>query len=459
MKFSLKERLVLLFSNTAFLLLYTFLHFNNRYAADDHWYAYNVKTKGIIDAAIYVYQTWTPRPAKMLLINCIMSVFDERIALFLFGIVALLLFVVVVKKFFELIFVKLQAEVSNFDLYNLSISFTALFFFSCFSIAETWFWFCSAIAYLFAIVMALWGTYFFITGKGKLLNLCLSILCFLYLFGAAELLAASIAFLMVIGTLVYLLKNRTEAFKNKYWPQFSIITFIGLIVVGFVYLGVGTQFRKSLMPEASVFNGVKAEIISFGILFIKKIPMRLPYILLTGLPFVLLGSKIKELPYKISSMVIKSSVAFVVISSLILLPSSYVMSELAPDRALTLICLLLAAYSALIFIVIGFKYSNSISFQKTVFVLSVFTFIFLGYTAFSQINIVGKYFDAVKVREEKVLAAKQNNFKGVLIVDSLPYSGMLYNDELATDTADHRNKFYKMYYGLEFGVCVKSQKE
>ncbi len=144
MKLLAKEKILFYFIIAVFSLLYLFLVFNNRYAADDHWFVYNAKLRGIIGAEKFVYETWTPRPTEILLLNTLSVFLPEKTVIVLYGLSVFVLLFFIVRNYLTLICKSFKIEISKSDLLIFSFVFISLFFFSCFSIDETWFWLCSS---------------------------------------------------------------------------------------------------------------------------------------------------------------------------------------------------------------------------------------------------------------------------------------------------------------------------
>lgn len=77
------------------------------------------------------------------------------------------------------------------------------------------------------------------------------------------------------------------------------------------------------------------------------------------------------------------------------------------------------------------------------------------YIIFSQFIISQKFAKAYDERLLIIENAKKNNYKGVLELQKLPLEGMLYWDELSTDTSYFTNKHLKAGLELTFGIKLK----
>ena len=93
---------------------------------------------------MYTAQTWTPRPAEMLLYNILVKYLTQQMALVTYGSIVMILLVVGLYKLLQLLAKAFKLKIAVGILFNFSILFSMAFFFSSVSIGETWFWLCSS---------------------------------------------------------------------------------------------------------------------------------------------------------------------------------------------------------------------------------------------------------------------------------------------------------------------------
>jgi len=115
--------------NILFLLLYSILVYYNRYAADDYFFEYNARSRGIWGGIVYQYNAWTGRPAETFLLNVLATFFSEHMVLMIYGVSALLLLFLAIFKLTQFILNRLSLEISTFLILNFSLLFCCLFFF------------------------------------------------------------------------------------------------------------------------------------------------------------------------------------------------------------------------------------------------------------------------------------------------------------------------------------------
>jgi hypothetical protein len=444
-----------------FLGFYWLLLYHNRYAADDYFFVYDAKVRGVIGAAVFTAQTWTPRPAEMLMYNTLTKYLPEQVVLIGYGLVALLLLVIAICKLFKAGANYLGLQLSNLNLINYALLFCCSFFFVTISIGETWFWLCSSMGYLLSLVAFLWGLVFLINKKHTLAIYILLLMCFAYVMGAAETFAVFVLVVLWGYLVIVFYKNRgglIKLFSDVSFKKLFVVSLVCLVILLIIYLGVGTQFRRSLLKQASVFDTFLISTKAMAFLLIKRMPDKLPYLLLFSIPFLwlgkqLIGNALAALVFSKRSLLI-ICISFLILTFISLIPAAYIMSDRGPDRSLTINAFLFAALFAYLFIYIGYKtYGLDIKFIiPGALLVNTSLIIFM---AVQQYGVINNYSKAVDKRIEFVELENKNGRTELLELEPLPQSGLFYSAELSSDTAYYKNTFFKQRFGLKFSCVVK----
>lgn len=176
------------------------------------------------------------------------------------------------------------------------------------------------------------------------------------------------------------------------------------------------------------------------------------------MPWMLLGQEMpsgekvelkKLLPQFIKSLFVVDMLLFILI-----LPASWILYELAPDRALSQVSLLLTIYSSFVFFYIGYKVKMEKKFsERIVSVALVLTVFVLSFHIYNQYSITSKFADEYDKRIKYVMQENSLGRKNTVFFEHLPPSGMIYSDELSADSLS--NIPFEKTYGLKFHVAVR----
>jgi len=453
---------LLVLNNLLFSGLYCLLLFFNRYAADDYYTVFNARTRGILGSTWYIYQTWTPRPAAVFLSSALTGHFQERSVLIGYGLIVLFLLATAAFKLLQFFCKKAEIHFSNFVLFNFSALFCCAFFFSSVSIAETWFWFCSSIAYLFSLAAFLWGLVFLLNGKTNVINSVALSVCLVYVMGAAESFGVFVMLLCVAGILlfIYRFRKNTRELKNSHlFKMLFSITCFSLIALSFIYFGTGTQSRKAMLRQAAFIETFYLPARTMIYLFILKIPTKLPLLVLFSIPFSWAGNQLKN--NLLASLLFTSKslriacVGFLVLSYSALLPACYIMADRGPERSFTINSFLLVLLFIYLFAYLGYKIKDKRVMLITASGLSLSS----GLLIFSivwQLNSAPLYANAVDKRIEVVKAENKKGRTASLDLEPLPPNGFYYSAELSPDTNFYNNVFFRKGLGLNFSCRVNN---
>ena len=443
-----------------FLLLYIILLYYNRYAADDYFFVYNAKLRGVFGAALFTAQTWTPRPTEMLFYNFLTKYFSEQVVLISYGASVMGLLLAVVYRLLGLGSKHLDLHLPIRRRINYSILFSCSFFFASVSIGETWFWLCSSFGYLLSLVAFLWAMDLLLNKKNDWRTYFFLILCITYVGGAAETFAAFS--LIVCWIFVFILCFRRKFLfiqlkQDILFKKLAVISCLSIVGLVFIYFGPGTQFRKSLLTQASVVSTSIIAAKTLAYLLVKKFPFKILTLVLFSSPFFLLGNRVgkTKLSQKVFSRItllkFSALVFFLVFISLV--PACYIMSDRGPERSFTIVSFLFTLLAAYLFTLIGYKTKTNQMKPIAVFFLGM-SAVFLSYTISKLLPASKAYANAV---DERIVFVQKENEKGrreLLQLEPLPPSGFYYSAELSNDTADYKNTFFKQRYDLKFNCVV-----
>ena len=346
----------------AFLLLLNQLYAFNRLAVDDYFSVYAVKHFGVFGTVRYFYHTWSIRPVAVVLSLTLLHYLSEPQALYLTG----LLFIL---GFWLAMFVSISKLLpfKNYYLHPLyylvfSLMAVLLFFYGTISIPETWFWFCSSYDYLLPIIAFVFlfnlrprmSSLIFNSGSIHPLSFVFVLLLWAIVFGTSESFALFAVF--VFGAdYIY----QCTQLKRLQWHWFYTLVLIGLLSFLLLYIqSPGLQSRKQFLHQANLIDTLYINLRALGYLLLKWLPTRFLLLSLISMVFWLLP--IYNNPHSFVSRTVLQKFLGVILCLVYvsLLPTSYIMSDRGPDRALTISSMLitLGLFGVLFFV--GSKLQN-----------------------------------------------------------------------------------------------------
>ncbi len=461
-----KSYTVLLSSILAlFVCLLLMLCYFNRLATDDYYFIWDVRNHGIIKGVTSQYLEWCGRFAATFFMDIFYKWFDVEHTYYSFFpfLSALLLFsglYTLLQKTCSII----NLALTKYQTVLAAASFSALLFFLSIDIGESWFWFCGMSSYLWSIIAFIWGIAFLLNTKKSKRSLFASILCFIYIGGSSEVYSVIYGLLM-ISYLFYQYKKLTSLtvlFAAAYHKRLLIILIPFAISFLIFLVAPGNYLRDGLFPEHqfwySFFITAKS-FVKFGVFYL---PLKLHYILIFTVPFLLLGNTFKEKQNKLFDTSFKSifkqlSFAFVSVLFIFFLLVAYVMVETGPPRIWFLVSFLLSIYCSLIFFYAGYKGLLTIKQLRIIKNVSlVLGFCTLIFHLINHYSIASTY---ARANDERIMTIKELNeqiTKDTLIfLDPLPPSGMLYSTEIASDTSHFTNKELRLGYNLKFHIALR----
>lgn len=457
---------LLFFSAILFLLLFFVLSFYNRLAVDDLYYLGGYTEKGIWGCMRDLYMGYSARWAAYLFAAWVVSLNSFIFYQYVFGIVTLFFLLLIICLIIKRVF-RLQLNIDFPVKYSwlFAIILTCCLFFTSYSTGETWFWLVSVCIYLWSIIISLTLFYVLMQKKNNIVQIALLVICSVFIGGASESFALVIIFLLVAYLFfsnTVLKKNFTELILEK--RNLSIFTALCFLVISFAItmMAPGNEIRYGALPKADFAHLVWVQLKSFFKIIFIRTPLKLPYLLLFSMPWLVLGNALSPLSEKVKLFsFIKGNLKFLLLFTalvfIFLIPTSFVMAELGPDRSLSQVSFLIAFAFALLF----FKTGYCVEIKKTLLqpvkmFVAVCAVAVLLFHVINQYMVTKEYAIAYDKRMHYLLQLKNQQQKETVSLNALPASGMLYSAEISTDTAYFANTFLE--YGLHLPFSTKRKK-
>ncbi|MFA6924352.1 MAG: DUF6056 family protein [Bacteroidales bacterium] len=439
-----------------FALLFVFLSYNNRLTSDDFLFSSFVKENGIIGTTSFLYENWSGRWTAYSLANIVYFLYSKStIALFLFSIINLVFTILSVFTVFKILSKKTKIEIKNSFLFLLSLFFSSTFFYLTTNKGECWFWTISIPIYLLSLNFILLGFGLMFNDSKKFLNYFFIAICFIYIGGASEIYSL-LTILIFIVSLILLKKSNAPTYKKIIFGfVFCLLSFL------ITYLSAGNKIRATALPSPIFINGLKFSLLTLLYLLKNIVIKNFHLLILFSIIWFIAGTLINKnftannKNFRNPFLIFLSS--SLVIIFIIIFLSTYILSDIAPDRIL-IIAYFIISFSVFIYTFsLGFTIT-SLNKKLSVFILLssfiVLVFIQLGILK-NQYTITKQYSSDYDKRIEKLKSIKNEN--KVMSVEPLPTSGYLYSKDISVDTANQENKNIKKYLDLKFNVWLKQK--
>jgi hypothetical protein len=251
-------------------------------------------------------------------------------------------------------------------------------------------------------------------------------------------------------------------FKNSQTNKKITIALIFLMASFIItMMAPGNEVRYSALPKVSFDQTMWIQIKSFIKIIFIKTPVKFPYLLLFSFPWVILGIHFSSSKNKMvhAFLSIKKYIFFLLtLIFIFLIPTSFIMSELGPDRALSQISFLISIFFASAFFYFGYSVelnNTMIKFLKTGTV--IFSMGFLVFHILSQFQTEKKYAIAYDERMRLLSNLKTIKRTNEMALEPLPYPGMIYSAEISEDTSYFTNNFLEYALHLNFNVKKKNK--
>jgi hypothetical protein len=453
---------LLFFSGLCFIILYCVLSFNSRLASDDFYYLYLTNKYGALDGMIFQYANWSGRWSAHFL-ACTFLVFWKS-AFFLPAVDLITLggLYISMRSGLKKIFSKLEVNANGVLLPGLTIALITALFFASFSIGESWFWYIIIITYMWSLIAFLFICNYLFSESHNTFDTAWVFICALFIGGASESFAL-IFVLILITTGVYGYRKNSEIPNHK-----KIFMVTGLILISFLIsvAAPGTEIRRSLLPQTDVLFKIITVIKSLVKYFIYYLPRHAGFIFLFSFPWLLFGNRFLKNKFSRQELMNVARICtyvFLIGLIVIYLPTVYIMSDAGPDRALLLVSFITVLYASIFFSVTGailvplkgFRIISTIIGDLSILVLIIFIYF--------QTTITGKFAGEYDKRINYLLekkksyddASSKGNSLGMIEVERLPESGMLYWEDLSPDTSYFTNKHLKAGLDLPYTVKIR----
>ena len=441
-----------------FLTLYLILSLHSRIAGDDYFYLWLKNTFGTWDGMIYQYNKWSGRWAAHWIGCAMISNWQNPVFLPIINLFTLVLLYFSLKKGFEKITALLKITIDNIIIPPLIIVLITTFFFTSFSIGETWFWYIIILTYLWSIIAFIFLLNLIFSFKNIFLTFIFIIVCSAYIGGASESYALIFLFSLIA---IFLYRKKLNINKSFTIIDYKLILAISALLLSFSisYFAPGTEIRHSLLPHTPILEKLQIFSKSYIKYFLRFLPDKIIYLLLFSFLWLYIGSKYLKKSFKEKEVIktIKNiTLLFLVFLVVTLLPTSFIMSETGPGRSLSIVSLLTVIYYAILFSLLGiFIDTNKIFYKILLSSLSLISILFLIFTIYSQYKVAKLFSQACDERLQSIKTALLNNQKETLELNKIPPEGMLYWDELSEDTTHFTNKHLRDGLNLPFQVKLK----
>lgn len=441
---------------TLFLALYLILAFNARFTGDDFFYLWLRKLFGSWNGMIYQYNDWSGRWTAHYVACKLISGWTNILFLPVIFLSTLTLLYSSVQLGLKKILKFYCVELSKNNLSLFCLLFVATFFFSCYGIGETWFWYIIVITYLWSLIGFVFSLGLIFSGNNKFVNYLLIAVFSAFSGGASESFAMIFLSLLLVFLLYRMISLQISLQNSINMKILFAIVFLAASLV-FSIIAPGTEIRLSLLPETSMVDKLWIAAKSFGKYFIIYLPEKIGYIVLFAFPWVIVGSNFIKNRYEkiqIRRWFIRSTLFFILLLAVMFIPTSFIMSETGPDRALSIISFLTTIYFSLLFVLLGaIIHKENILLRYCYFIVSLISISFTSCTIFNQLHITANFSNACDERMLIIQNAYENKFDGILGLDKIPDAGMLHWEEITADTSHFNNKHLKN--GLELPFAVK----
>lgn len=433
----------------------------DRMAADDFSYTTLAVNQGILKAQVLWYTTFTGK-------------FINNFLVTIFGMMSsgsgstLIYFMITLLSLFSalLIFFKKNKGLNLGIIY--SVLFSLLFLVSYYFITpdkrESWYWLSGSVEYLWPTIFAIIAFAFAFEKKqttgGRVISFVMA-----FLVGAGSEVVATLLLGGLFLPLVYLAIT-----KNKLFSRLVII-FLGAslsFLIMFLAPGNAIRIKGPGSDEMSIVGAIfyslqkgpalTLTIIRNNFLFLSSLLISLSVF------FSFFGSKLDEyfVKEKIVEKIFLILVAPFFLSIIYMLPGYKALGRVLPSRAeidLSFIILICVFYAA--FYLSRIKIEKHFIIDKLIFITALGFFIssFLGFTKTiaEDIYIAKNYSGAFDSMFSKLKAAAAENKDQIVLVNSLPESGLIHSEKLNADSGHWANKPISDFFGLD-GIKIEELK-
>lgn len=375
------------------------------------------------------------------------------VTLFAFNIITISILIFLLYNITRILLEKISKTVLPRNLiFVFTLILTSALFFTSFNKGETWFWLVQVCTYLWSIIAFLVIILVILNNNNnKWLDSIILIISSVFTGGASE--SYAMIFILIL-ILSLILINTSELFKtifhNKKSVRNNLMLSILIICISFFITAIapGNEVRLNALPQPSLIERMVIPVKSFAGLLIFKISLIIPVLILFCLPWLILGNYFSSGNKKYNfRFEIKPFIYLILLLFVFILPTSIIMSETGPDRALAIISFILVFFFSGWFYYVGLNFNLNKEILKPVKVFSAPAIVFIMIVQiFIQYEKTSAYAKAYDARIHFLKNVK--NERVFLEVEPLPDSGMLYSAEISTDPLHFTNKFLASALGL-----------
>ncbi len=444
-----------------FLFLVLLLCFFNRLAADDFYFLFAQQQLGTIACVEYCYATFSGRWMAYSLTCGALQFAKAPYFLLVFGILTVSFIGLAIGNLIhrtnELVGMKMKRN----EIVLHSVLLLCTFFFVNFGIAETWFWYTSVCSYLLSSGALIFLITELSKSKVTLSSFFILIVFPLFIGGSSESFAViGILALLFVFTLSFSGHPKLRALvKTNHRIKLGLALVLLAVSFTITAWAPGNSIRLSMLPHPTVGSQLFAPFKAFvkvGFLTLKN---QFVYLILFSFPWFYLGFKQRgeEL---ISFFKFVKKIKFIFFATavmlfILILPSTMVLNETPPVRALEQFSFVLCFATALLFYAGGKQVvfaSRKVEFLSR---FSVWIMLVLLLTIIiNQYRVTSKYAELYDARME-ILKNRSMQNGAPLLLDSLPPSGMLYSAEISVDSNFYSNQHLQHALQLSRGIAVK----
>lgn len=449
-----QERIILaLMGINALVFVFIFLSvaWNYRLAADDFHHVAIVRELGIWDAMVFYYQNWNTRWSSILVTNTFLAFGDNKLVLFLFHTISLLLGFTAFFSIIRSLVKTLRIPLTHSDTIIAAIYLLLVAFYCSFSKEDSWFWITVNPMYLWGAFAALLGGSLLIQSWHTPTRLFLVALLFLYAGGASE--SDAICALVVLLYIGIQTRRNTSKWLDR--NALHIATIFCMIGFGISMTGEGIQIRREHLPHYPISERLLVGMWNYVKFNLMEIPLVLPIAIIGVTPIGFWGRKhlrfqlmsIKDVVWANRKLWLLADLMVAILAISI----GYVMSEMGPQRTwLPLTFLVLTVSTALAYQLGSWVYIHSRGKLFQLVCASQFLLIiFQVYSGYNQVTETSAYAAAVDERMETIAA--NHKTKDILELEPLPRSGWLFSSEISSDPSHFTNQHLQQYFQTE---CV-----
>lgn len=425
-----------------FVVHYLLTSLINRPAADDFEFLSVLQEKGITGSVRHFYHTWNTRWAAIGFLNTILQAGQWLNTWFWYHLAALLLLWSALLRIVES-FSGLSRPA------NLMLAGYALIAlcFSLFSIPQTLFWLNTSAMYFWSLIALLTAVGYYLKAKKKAGSTIVLALSAVYIGGANEPLAITLLVAVTTYSIIKSIRSGTHTYDA------ALPVFLSFLLISFLvgFAGEGNRIRASFLPQ----NDWDFKLLAVGKALVKMFllygPPKLLSALLFSFPWMLLAGygwmaapSLRQLKW--------ATVILLLLVTISLVPMSWLMSEMGPERALSQISLYLTGYAILFMIWLGGKWKGRLHLKMIPVVYLSLVTLYLSFNAYSKLKADVEYTKGYDHRMELLMRYRDEGTRGVMMVPPLPLPGWLYSSEIDTSAGHFTNRHLHHYLKTDFQI-------